>query len=501
MADNLTRRNFMKAAGATAGLVVASGWSPRAYAQNDRINIALIGTGSQNCFHIEHGIAGNPQLRVAAMADVLRPSLANARKALCGDDEAKLKEISSHLYLDYREMLEKEKDNIDAVVIATPFKTHYEIVMDCLDAGKFVFCEKTMAHTIECCRNIVTKCHETGLFVQCGHQRRYSPDYIHAAKGMCEDKRLGRVTYMEAQWHRNGDWRRPRPRVVVNKETGETAEYQLTPAEQALITDFDKLINWRVYEEYSAGLISELATHHIEVMNWLMGTPPARVYASGGTDYWKDGRTTGDNIIIVMEYDLNARHHGFFAMSAKNTIQEKEPYYSQLRRPYTVRATWTGSLQTSMKGEGILVLGDKGMYELHEKIDPAGRGCKFQAEPVRIWLDPKTMNPTTDENIINYITSTGQSQKFSRLEDQPLIVFETEVDQALQTKISDVYQFEAFAKHIKEGGKPRTNEMCGLIASICDIAAHESLVQKKTIDVDRAWYTFDFETPDPFIIA
>src|SRR5262249_46447896 len=117
---------------------------------------------------------------------------------------------NTHCYLDYREMLAKEKDNIDAVLIATPFKTHYQIVMDCLDAGKQVFCEKTMAHSVDCCRKIVEKCHSTGKFVQVGHQRRYNPEYIHAVQDYASG-RAGRVQYIEGQWHRYGDWRRPNP--------------------------------------------------------------------------------------------------------------------------------------------------------------------------------------------------------------------------------------------------------------------------------------------------
>ena len=68
-------------------------------------------------------------------------------------------------------------EEIDAVVVSTPLDTHYQITMDCLDAGKYVFCEKTLTYTIEEARNIVQKCCDTGLFVQVGHQRRYNPKY------------------------------------------------------------------------------------------------------------------------------------------------------------------------------------------------------------------------------------------------------------------------------------------------------------------------------------
>ncbi|HRI89376.1 MAG TPA: hypothetical protein PK869_13980, partial [Candidatus Hydrogenedentes bacterium] len=81
------------------------------------------------------------------------------------------------------------------------------------------------------------------------------------------------------------------------------------------------------------------------------------------------------------------------------------------------------------------------------------------------------------------------------------VLFENELDPSAFDKISDVHQFEAFAKHIKDGGTPRTNQMCGLMASICDIAAHEASISKEVVEIDPAVYKFDFETPDPFLIS
>ncbi len=489
MDKELTRRNFMKATGATAGLAIAAGWSPLSYAQNERVRVALIGTGSQNCVHLDDGLANAQDIDVVAIADILRPNLAKGFHAAGAGEELK-----KHLYLDYREMLEKEKDNIDAVIIATPFKTHYEIVMDCLDAGKNVFCEKTMAHNYECARNIVIKCHEKGLFVQCGHQRRYNPEYNHAATEIIEKGRLGRVGFIEAQWHRNGDWRRPLPRLKDGTVYQLTeAEMKYTPTQEA----YEKLVNWRIYEEYSAGLMSELATHHMEIANFLLGTMPKRVYGTGGIDYWRDGRTTCDNVAVTYEYEMNPRDHGFGIISARNEEQGGANLPKQ-NRPYIVRVTWSGSLQTAHKGGSMLVTGDKGTFELRERSSADIPGCVFYGEPVRIWLDPDTMQPTTDTKIIEWIRSTGQSQKYSRLEDQEPVPFENELDPSVFEKTPDTRQFEAFSKCIKEGGVPRTNQMVGLTASICDIAGHQAVMEKKVVEIDPALYTFDFETPNPF---
>ncbi|MCC6695517.1 MAG: Gfo/Idh/MocA family oxidoreductase [Candidatus Hydrogenedentes bacterium] len=483
MDTELTRRNFMKATGATAGVAVAAGWSPLSYAQNEKVRVALIGTGSQNRLHIQDGLAGAESIQITAMADCLRFNLGNGWFAT--KNEPRLKD---HLYIDYRAMLEKEADNIDAVIIATPYKTHYKIVMDCLAAGKFVFCEKTMAHTYEACRDIVTKCHETGLFVQVGHQRRYNPEYNFAATQMLQKGRLGRVSFIEAQWHRNDAWRRPFPKKM------DGSPYELSPAEKQWIPDFEKHWNWRIYEEYSSGLLSELATHHLEIINFLLGTMPSRVWGTGGIDYWRDGRTVYDNLTVTYEYEMSRRTRGFGTIDAKIAEQD----IRAINKPYTVRVTWSGLTQSAKKGASMLLIGDDATFELRERWSLDKPGCVVFPEPIKVWLDPKTMEPTTDQKIIEWIKSTGQSQTYSRWEDQPPIPFEDEMDPSWFDITPDVRQFQAFAKHIKEGGKPRTNEMVGLMASVCDIAGHEAVTTKQTVEIDPAVYTFDFETPDPF---
>ncbi|MBX7259381.1 MAG: Gfo/Idh/MocA family oxidoreductase [Candidatus Hydrogenedentes bacterium] len=484
MSNELSRRNFMKATGAVAGVAIASGYSPFAYAQNEKVRVAIIGAGAQNIFHIEHGIAGTPEIEIVAIADCVRFGQIRG-----WDAAGRKEEMKEHLYYDYRVMLEKEKDNIDAVVIATPYKTHYPIVMDCLDAGKWVFCEKTMAHEYELCRNIVTKCHETGKFVQCGHQRRYNPDYLQAVKLLQEGK-MGRITFIEAQWHRNGDWRTPLPK----KKDG--SDVVLNEEEVKLVKDLGRLVNWRIYEEYSAGVLSELATHHVECVNWIMGKAPSRVYTTGGTDYWRDDRDTADNVTLVYEYDLRPGDHGFGTISKRSNYQE----LTKINRPYTVRFTWSGLLTSFHKGESILLIGDQGAMELREriKIEEGQKTPLFHPEPTLIWLDPKTMEPTTDEEIINYIKTTNQSRKYTRLQDHPSVPFNDFLEPGAFDIEPDARQFQAFVHHIKNGGKPRTNEMCGMMAAVCDIAADEALKTKQVVKIDPAVWKFDFETPDPF---
>jgi predicted dehydrogenase len=87
---------------------------------------------------------------------------------------------------------------------------------------------------------------------------------------------IGRVMHVYGYWHRNTNWRRPVPDPK-----------------------FERLINWRMYKEYSGGLAAELGSHQIDVANWVFGALPETVIGSGGIDYWKDGREVDDNIQVV----------------------------------------------------------------------------------------------------------------------------------------------------------------------------------------------------------
>ena len=114
--------------------------------------------------------------------------------------------------------------------------------------------------------------------LQVGLQRRSSVLY-QVAMEMIRKGALGKVMTVRAQWDRNSNWRRPVPDPK-----------------------YERLLNWRMYKEYSGGMMAELASHQIDVANWAIGAEPRSVIATGGIDYWKDGRETCDNVHAVYEY-------------------------------------------------------------------------------------------------------------------------------------------------------------------------------------------------------
>lgn len=266
----MKRREFIVKSGLSSMAVVAGtsalyGVSGH-FGANNQINIGVIGTGDRGggLITLLNQIKG---INVAACCDTLPMRLEEG----LSKTETKVK-----AYMDYRKLLD-DKD-IDAVLVATPFNTHSKIAIDALDAGKHVYCEKTMAKGYAGIDALVKKVSITSTVFQTGHQYHSSRLYSHIVN-LIKDGEIGKVISFECQWNRNGNWRRPVPDPAL-----------------------ERAINWRMYREYSGGLTAELCSHQIDFVQWVLGENPKKIMGIGGVDYWKDGRETFDNIHLIYEY-------------------------------------------------------------------------------------------------------------------------------------------------------------------------------------------------------
>ncbi len=271
----ITRREAVKttAAGATvaAGLITGAPWIQKVKGANDKLNYGFIGTGSRGQYLLKH-LKGIDNGYCTAVCDVYQPNLDKGAETI-GTNPKKFK--------DYREML--SASNVDAVLIATPLYMHFPVTKAALEAGKHVFCEKSLVfkgeevHLLRALANERPK-----QTLQTGLQRRYSKFY-QTAKQMIDKGMIGQVTHIRGQWHRNtfakDPWNKPVPPGRTDKEQ-----------------------NWRKYREFSGGLTAELASHQIDVADWMFGSAPEYVVGVGGTDYIKDGRDIFDNIQLIYRY-------------------------------------------------------------------------------------------------------------------------------------------------------------------------------------------------------
>ncbi len=230
------------------------------------LRLGIIGPGSRGK-ELARSFLRVPGVRITAAADVYAPRFAELNQ-VCGY------EVASHA--DYRALLDRK--DVDAVIVATPLGLHGEQVLAALQAEKHVYGEKTMAFTLDQSAKIVQAATATPRIFQIGHQYRYSP-WIRAALARVHQGEIGDVTHIIGYWHRNNSWRRPVPQPSL-----------------------ERLINWRLYNQWSLGLLAELGSHHMDIANWTFGATPTAALASGSICTYHDGRETDDNVQAVLSY-------------------------------------------------------------------------------------------------------------------------------------------------------------------------------------------------------
>ncbi|MDP4185895.1 MAG: Gfo/Idh/MocA family oxidoreductase [Bacteroidota bacterium] len=271
---DIGRRDFLKGLGAIGGsglLLSTFPWlqSCTAKSQNEikgeKAKIAIIGTGSRGKYHINN-LLNTPNAEIVALCDIYKPHLDEAA-ALCP---------KAKLYSNYHDVLASPE--VQGILIACPLYLHAPIAIDGLNAGKHVFSEKAMARTISECKAMYDTWKRTGKVLYIGHQRLFDRKYIKAME-MIHSGDIGDIVGIRNYWFRNNDWRRPLPNPSLERQ-----------------------INWRLYKDYSGGLMTELACHQLQNGTWVLKALPDYVMGSGDIVYWKDGREVYDSVSVIYHY-------------------------------------------------------------------------------------------------------------------------------------------------------------------------------------------------------
>jgi predicted dehydrogenase len=364
----MNRRTFLRnSALASTGIALGLPELParqRPLSPQDVIGLGIIGMGERGS-GLAKLLRDWPQFRITGCSDALPSRLEEAAAANGKGCKA---------YAHYQDLLADK--TVDAVLIATPLSTHYELAAAALDAGKHVYCEKTMTYQIEEALQLAAQAKASGKVFQVGHQYRYLPLYPQVAE-IIRSGHIGTVTNVYVQWNRNGDWRRPVP----------------SP-------EYERLINWRMYREYSGGLTAELHSHQIDFINWVFDSAPRHAIGFGGIDYWKDGRDTFDNVNTILEYPngmkvnliaLTANAHEGYVFKFKGSTGTIELGIDQgWIAPEATAEQWgeidgvTGAtIEAMQKGKGIPIhyWKKEGWEGTHYALSDFGRCILEGAEP------------------------------------------------------------------------------------------------------------------------
>ncbi len=204
-----------------------------------------------------------------------------------------------------------ERDDVDAVIVATPDHWHQPISVEALRAGKAVYLEKPMVHQIEEGEELIRAEAESGSVLQVGSQGMSSLGN-EKARELYLDGAIGQLNYAEGFWARNdpiGAWQYPIP-AGASEATVDWDRF-LGPAPER---DWDPLrvFRWRNYTDYGTGVAGDLFVHLFSSLHFVTGsTGPSRIQAAGGLRYWKDGREVPDVLLGVFDYPDTDAHPGF----------------------------------------------------------------------------------------------------------------------------------------------------------------------------------------------
>lgn len=153
-----------------------------------KVRVGIIGTGGMAQGHIKR-LLQNPDAEVAALCDIRPEALASTLKGH-PDLPADIPQFA-----DYKEMLEKAE--LDAIHIDTPHTLHFEMIMNGLDAGKHVLCEKPMVCTVPHAHEVLKKVEETGKVFVLAYQRHYQPEFLYIRDAIAAGK-IGEVQFVQA---------------------------------------------------------------------------------------------------------------------------------------------------------------------------------------------------------------------------------------------------------------------------------------------------------------
>jgi predicted dehydrogenase len=410
----ISRRSFVQTAAGVAaavGAVGGLGWIPavsHARMKNhrgaaDALRIGVIGIGGQGRWHVTNLVnkATTENVSVGMLCDVYRRNLKRAQDIAKVDDKA--------CVIEYEKILDNK--DIDAVLISTPDHWHVKIAIEAMQAGKDVYVEKPLSHTIEqaiACRDAVRK---TGRVLAVGPQRTSENRWWAAGEAIKAGK-IGPVVWSQGSYCRNS--REGQFNWNIDKDAGP----QNSPTAEGYI-DWDRWLGhkhglaekipyneehffrFRKFYAYNGGVATDLMYHWLSplliAIHGQNGAYPRRVMAGGGQYIEKpapgNARDIADTMLLTADYDT---HSVFLASVMVNDVGVQEMIRGQ-----------QGQMEPT--GDGWR-LKEQGTYakEFREKNPEAAKegncilkcsGNKDGREHVENWLDSCRKKATPNCNV------------------------------------------------------------------------------------------------------
>jgi predicted dehydrogenase len=371
------------------------------------VRFGIIGIGTQGREIIAH-LNKLPNAPVVALCDTYKAAF---KRGAEGAPKATQ-------YADAKELLADPQ--VQAVVIATPTHQHRDLALAALSAGKHVYLEAPIAHTLADARAIAAAAKALPLgnkqIFQVGLQLRENPQNHHVAR-FIRAGATGRSALSRGQWNKKISWRRTSP----NPER-----------EQAL--------NWRLYRATSLGIPGEIAIHSLDVARWYFDKLPVAVSGFGGIVQWQDDREMADSVSLVVEFQSGLRH------------------------------TWTGTLANSFEGEHDVFFGSDAAVLMR---DNKAWMFKESDAPLLGW----EVYARKDEFLGDSgIALVANATKILAQGKKPAEV-------ASESEAPLKYALERFVGHINDATKPEADWLAGYQSTVLAIKAAEAVAKGGRIEI------------------
>ena len=450
--SEVNRRDFIKG-GSMASLMTMMGGvlisQPRAHGadaaaeaptkpKNPPIKCAVIGCGPWGR-EILQSLSRLGNAPVVAVCDTSE-AMVNRGKKLAPEAKG---------HSDYKEILADKE--IKCVFIATPTHTHKQMVIDALAAGKQVWCEAPLAHTIEDAKAIAQASAKTPkCYFQSALQLRSDPELLNIQKFIAAGA-MGTTVKSRSQFHKKTSWRRPAPDPKREKE-----------------------LNWRLDKDLSVGLIGEQGIHQLDQALWFFRKHPVAVTGFSSLLLWQDGREIPDTVQAVFEF------------------------------PDGVRMTYEATLANSFDGEYDLFHGSDATIMLRDRkgwmfreTDSPLLGWEVYARKETFY---KESGIVLASNATKLVAQGETGQKSPLLEFSSLYyALEAFINNAFLHSgavkdFTDIYgegdekALKEYLVDIEKNKMPATDAMAGYIATALVIKANEAILKKQRLIIDEGLF-------------
>jgi predicted dehydrogenase len=272
------RRSFLIASGLTALA------STKVLGANDTIRVGVIGAGGRMKLLLDSADQVGPY-QIVSVSDVYAPRRDAVKERSNG---------AATMHTDYREVLDKE---VDAVIIASPDHWHVRMAVDALSAGKDVYLEKPVTHTIEEGVTLTRAVRSSKQILQCGMQQR-SWTHFRDAVDLIQGGSLGRVVQVRTYWWQN--YQRRQGIKPVDMQALDWKNWLGSVPDQPFSEE--KFYRWRWFWNFGGGAMTDLFTHWIDVVHWAMKADQPSMVLMLGDKYMYPEWECPDTVQAALRY-------------------------------------------------------------------------------------------------------------------------------------------------------------------------------------------------------